>query len=237
MQFLCLQFLCLLDIDECSNGTSGCSHFCTNTYGSYRCSCPAETSLGSDSRTCEGCPINNGGCQQVCVTAPGGSSYHCLCHGNYQLVSGKNCRAKGPQPYLLVSNDYDIRRLNFDGTGFRYVKRSLSRVYALDMHYAKGKVYYATRQAFKFYKQIREMDFSGANDRLILENSKFVDNPEGLVVDWVNDKLYWTDVNLKKVLQANLDGSSPKVIADNLKSPRAIAIDPYLKYVLTSDVL
>lgn len=167
----------------------------------------------------------------MCVTAPGGNSFHCLCHDNYKLVSGKKCQARGPQPYLLFSNDFDIRRLNFDGTGYKYVKRSLSRVYALDMHYTNGKVYYATQPSFSFYKEIREMDFSGANDKRILYNSKFVDDPEGMAVDWLNDKLYWTDQDLKKVVRADLDGSNAEIIVDGLQSPRAIAIDPYLKYV------
>jgi sugar lactone lactonase YvrE len=225
-----------MDIDECENGTAGCSHTCTNTYGSYRCSCPPETTLASDLKTCEGCPIDNGGCQQVCVTAPGGKSFHCLCHDNYILVSGKTCRARGPQPYLLFSNDFDIRRLNFDGTGYKYVKRGLSRVYALDMHYTKGKIYYATQPAFEFFKEIREMDFSGANDRRILKDSKYVDDPEGLVVDWVSNKLYWADQDLKKVFRANLNGTNPEVVATNLTSPRGIAVDPYLKKLYFTDV-
>ena len=220
-----------LYIDECANGITGCSHICMNTYGSYRCSCPFETSLANDSKTCEGCPIDNGGCQQVCVTESGGRSFHCLCHGNYDLVNKRTCRARGQQAYLLFSNDFDIRRMNFDGTGYKYVKRSLSRVYALDIHYAKGKVYYATQPAFSFFKEIREireMDFSGANDRRILYDNKYVDDPEALAVDWVSDKLYWTDQDLKKVLRANLNGTNPEVVVDNLKSPRGIAIDPYL---------
>lgn len=30
----------VVDIDECSLGTSGCEKFCNNTEGAYLCSCP-----------------------------------------------------------------------------------------------------------------------------------------------------------------------------------------------------
>lgn len=46
------------DIDECNsaniNSTNGCSDICTNTEGSYTCSCPPGLRLTNDSETCEG---------------------------------------------------------------------------------------------------------------------------------------------------------------------------------------
>ena len=45
--------ICSVDINECL--TSGvCSHLCTNTKGSYYCSCPGGLFLSSDRRTCSG---------------------------------------------------------------------------------------------------------------------------------------------------------------------------------------
>ena len=44
----------LLDIDECQQGISGCSQVCTNTIGSYKCSCNAGYQLTNDSHTCIG---------------------------------------------------------------------------------------------------------------------------------------------------------------------------------------
>ena len=42
------------DIDECSEGTSGCDHNCTNTDGSYYCTCMDGYVLESDNHTCTG---------------------------------------------------------------------------------------------------------------------------------------------------------------------------------------
>ena len=44
----------LTDIDECSLGTDRCSQSCTNTIGSYTCSCNTGYTLNSDGYTCDG---------------------------------------------------------------------------------------------------------------------------------------------------------------------------------------
>lgn len=49
------QCIAPVDIDECTVKNGGCSHDCTNTVGSYECSCPdVELSLADDKHTCEG---------------------------------------------------------------------------------------------------------------------------------------------------------------------------------------
>ena len=43
------------DIDECtSNSLHSCSDICTNTYGSYTCSCHVGYSLDNNGLTCSG---------------------------------------------------------------------------------------------------------------------------------------------------------------------------------------
>ena len=42
-----------IDINECV-GLSGCAHICTNTNGSYECSCYSGYQISSNSRTCVG---------------------------------------------------------------------------------------------------------------------------------------------------------------------------------------
>ena len=43
-----------IDVDECSTSNSGCVQICTNTVGSYICSCYRGYVLGSDGHTCNG---------------------------------------------------------------------------------------------------------------------------------------------------------------------------------------
>ena len=43
-----------VDIDECSENSDNCSQNCSNTIGSYLCSCNDGFTLGSDQHTCNG---------------------------------------------------------------------------------------------------------------------------------------------------------------------------------------
>ena len=43
------------DIDECMDQNGGCGHNCSNTVGSYRCSCLSGYTLNTtDNATCDG---------------------------------------------------------------------------------------------------------------------------------------------------------------------------------------
>ena len=44
----------MLDINECTTNNGGCLQTCTNTSGSFVCSCMAGYTLDSDSRSCNG---------------------------------------------------------------------------------------------------------------------------------------------------------------------------------------
>ncbi|XP_078611122.1 epidermal growth factor-like protein 7 isoform X1 [Branchiostoma floridae x Branchiostoma japonicum] len=51
---------CGTDIDECAANIHGCDHICTNTRGSFVCSCRPGYSLMSDGRLCQGiCKCRN----------------------------------------------------------------------------------------------------------------------------------------------------------------------------------
>ena len=81
------------DINECLEETSGCSHNCDNTEGSYSCSCPTGYLLEPDNHTCTDineCITNNGGCEEICDNTSG--SYTCFCQTGYTVDdSGHNC--------------------------------------------------------------------------------------------------------------------------------------------------
>ena len=42
------------DTDECTEDIDGCAHMCTNTVGSYLCSCDSGYRLSSNNRGCYG---------------------------------------------------------------------------------------------------------------------------------------------------------------------------------------
>ncbi|XP_052247486.1 protein jagged-1b-like isoform X3 [Dreissena polymorpha] len=49
------------DINECHRLNGGCSHECTNTPGSYRCSCPEGFNMATNRHTCIGYEISENG--------------------------------------------------------------------------------------------------------------------------------------------------------------------------------
>ena len=82
---------------------------CTNTIGSYSCSCQTSGyTLDGNKHNCSGmyqfnyilkleiildineCTMNNGGCAQLCTNTPG--SYQCNCNNGYTLnLDRHNC--------------------------------------------------------------------------------------------------------------------------------------------------
>lgn len=89
-----------VDIDECAEGTSGCEH-CTNTEGSYECTCPGGYDLAEDEHTCvdinecdiiveneddaESAPTKlcTGGCENTI------GSFICTCGTNQHLLEDR----------------------------------------------------------------------------------------------------------------------------------------------------
>ena len=85
-----------LDIDECAMNASRCSQSCTNTVGSFMCTCNSGYSLSDDGITCidvNECSTDSHGCQQICVNTDGG--FRCECSSGYQLNSDQTtCSGK-----------------------------------------------------------------------------------------------------------------------------------------------
>jgi len=64
-----------------------------------------------------------------------------------------------------------------------------------------------------------------AVEEFIVNNAK---SAEGLTIDWINRKIYWTDSGLKQVMSADLsNGTHVTTIANtSLNNPRGIAVHP-----------
>lgn len=84
----------VVDIDECAR--SPCSQLCTNTPGSFACSCHPGFRL-SDSTQCmdvDECTLPVQPCDQICTNTIG--SYKCSCRSGYLLntTNRKECYGK-----------------------------------------------------------------------------------------------------------------------------------------------
>ena len=75
-----------IDIDECATNTHDCDQLCTNTDGSFECSCNSGFTLSGDGRTCvddDECALQTDNCDQVCMNTDGG--FRCECDPGFQL--------------------------------------------------------------------------------------------------------------------------------------------------------
>ncbi|XP_072172571.1 uncharacterized protein [Diadema setosum] len=85
-----------LDIDECEEDSTSCdtdTGICTNTRGSFQCSCQAGYSLGEDGRNCtdiDECTENLDNCDPdaMCINQPG--SFQCTCNDGFS-GDGQDC--------------------------------------------------------------------------------------------------------------------------------------------------
>lgn len=57
--------------------------------------------------------------------------------------------------------------------------------------------------------------------------SSGLESPAGLAIDWVAEKLYWTEAEANRIEVSNLDGTMRTVLIwDDLDKPRDIVVDP-----------
>ena len=91
------------DINECTANTDGCQQVCTNTAGSFVCSCNSGYTLSSDGRTCienDECTLGTHNCQQRCINTAGG--FRCDCNSGFQLNSDqRTCSGEAIYQFLL----------------------------------------------------------------------------------------------------------------------------------------
>ena len=131
-------------------------------------------------------------------------------------------------PLLLYANRKDIRIINVNSRNESIIIDHLNDAIAVDFLFAEGIIFWADVNLKKI-KRIR-VSTGEVEDVISVDLKK----PEGLAVDWIAGKLYWTDCGdgkwvTNRIEVANLDGSSRKVLfRKDLGLPRAIAVDPLL---------
>ena len=128
----------------------------------------------------------------------------------------------------MYASRKDIRIFNANSRNESIIIDDLNDAIAVDFLFAEGIIFWADVNLKKI-KRIRVS--TGEVGDVISVNLK---NSEGLAVDWIARKLYWTDGRdaeweTNRIEVANLDGSYRKVLFwKDLGLPRAIAVDPLL---------
>ncbi|XP_069783632.1 low-density lipoprotein receptor-related protein 4-like isoform X2 [Narcine bancroftii] len=220
-------------LNECLVNNGGCSHICQDLPIDYVCDCPAGFEL-IDERTCgdiDECQ-NPAICSQTCINLKG--HYKCECQGGYHMDPANGvCKAVGKEPYLIFTNQHDIRKLGVHHQEYTHLAMRLRNAVALDADVADEKVFWAdlTRQAIFSMSVNKYKSVSGYS--LLLEN---LSNPSGIAVDWIYKHIYWTDRGTKTISVATMDGSKRKTLFDDkVIEPASVAVDPLSGFIYWSD--
>ncbi|XP_028331825.1 low-density lipoprotein receptor-related protein 2 [Gouania willdenowi] len=229
-------------VNECrSPSVHKCAQICTDTLTGYYCSCNPGYSLMPDGKACEDlneCLSTPAVCSQICENTFG--SYHCKCAPGYlREPDGRTCRQNsGIAPLLLYSNRYYIRSMTTDGSQLSIVLQGLSNVVALDFDHNEKRLYWLDAGS----RKIERMLFEGNERETLMEENL---GAEGLALDWVGRKLYWTDGYYASVHVMELDGRYPKKLLSGeftdknktymISRPRAVAVNPKYGWLYWTD--
>lgn len=234
----------LCDADLCFHGSS-CRGSCHNLPDGpgYTCYCPPPLILSSDASTCtEATPACEqwGVCSQKCI--PLKTGFRCDCEPGYTLESdGFTCKSDDPhEPYIIFSNRHEIRTVYLNPTpnGFtgKPLLTGLKNTIALDFYYSPDDmdmVFWTDVMDDKIYRGYIIMN-SLTNIEVVVQTG--LATAEGLAVDWIGKNLYWVESNLDQIEVARLNGSFRcTLIAGQMVSPRAIALDPRFGLIFWTD--
>nr|XP_026693132.1 low-density lipoprotein receptor-related protein 1-like [Ciona intestinalis] len=248
---------CISGQDElnCNHGVcanSGCSHSCTPTNTGFECSCPKGKELSSDHATCQDIDYcrHRGTCAHICHTTP--RAYHCSCHKNWKIdhydVTKCVYDKPAPPPFIIFSNKRSLKYMELNTTSihenerkrkFQYLVEGFRQVLGLDFHYHRNLIFFTdiiqdtiTRATLTYNAEDNSLTLS--DQQAIITQG--IMTPEGIAVDWINDKIYFVESTLNQIQMATLEGNMRTVVvAEQLVNPRGVAVDPRFGYLFWTD--
>ncbi|KAK2163997.1 hypothetical protein NP493_1438g00012 [Ridgeia piscesae] len=102
-----------MDIDECAEQTSGCEQNCTNSVGSFQCSCNDGYTLEKDNTSCDISKRLDVECKKLTCEygcrEEGAGSFVCFCQSGYVLSADKTtCEGKQMQTWMFKGVLWDF---------------------------------------------------------------------------------------------------------------------------------
>jgi len=146
-----------------------------------------------------------------------------------------------PRPYILFANRKDIRLLevtdNKRKVSTNIIVKNLEDAAALDFFLDLNQVCWSeiNREVIR----CAEIDprSRGKVSKANIVSTGLI-KPEGLACDWINNKIYWTDSDTKRIEVAGLSGKDKDrtvLIWEDLDLPRAISLDPISGFMFWTD--
>ncbi|CAG5013242.1 unnamed protein product [Parnassius apollo] len=249
----CVPLLQLCDgVADCADGAdeadrcgepmcelAACSHGCQAAPGGPVCTCPPPLHLQRDGITCA--PRHScedwGVCSQTCQ--PQKNRHKCTCYEDYRLADdGFTCKStEEVTPLLVFSNRHEVRGVELPSLRSRALVTSLKNTIALDWRRDP-----ATNNTHLYWTDVVDDNIyrgtlvGNALSGIEVVVHQGLSTAEGLAVDWIAGNLYWVESSLHQIEVARVDGKYRRtLIAEDMDSPRAIAVDPRKGYLFWSD--
>nr|XP_018901907.1 PREDICTED: prolow-density lipoprotein receptor-related protein 1 [Bemisia tabaci] len=217
-----------------------CSHFCHNTPDGFICTCPPTLHLHPNRLNCtEMNPCTMWGtCSQSCEYY-NKYMYKCSCEPGYQLLSDHfSCKStESATPMVMFSNRHEIRGVDLHTLNVKALITSLKNTIAVDFYYTPEQPDYTIFWTDVVDDKIfRGTLIGGSMSNIEVVVQTGLQTAEGLAVDWIGQNLYWVESNLDQIEVAKLNGSFRRtLIAGDMESPRAIALDPRVGWLFWTD--
>lgn len=184
------------------------------------------------------CKSQNGGCSHLCLLAPLPRGHTCACPTGIKLrEDGRTCRP-APSSSIIFSQRSKLRRISLDMpylTDIVLDLPAMKNVVALDIDRATGALFWADTTLDKIFMGT---DRDGAwHVEVVAYN---LDTVEGLAVDEVNRKIYWTDAGKSSLEVAELDargaGRHRKVLVwTSMDKPRGLVLSHEMGLLFWTD--
>lgn len=126
--------------------------------------------------------------------------------------------------FLIISQGVAIVKVPFDGKKGQPIAMSQMAI-GLDKDCATGRFFWSDITSQTIYSA----NYDGKDKKEFITEDLM--SPEGIAVDWISRRLYWTD-SLKDTIEvADLDNATRRavIIDTKLVNPRGIAVDPIQK--------
>ncbi|XP_028410904.1 uncharacterized protein LOC114533564 isoform X4 [Dendronephthya gigantea] len=133
------------------------------------------------------------------------------------------------EPYLVYSNITNLHILDLNTLARTNVLGGLDRAIPIGIDTKQKHIYFGENTLGLIYR----VNYDGTNKTLIMKD---VVNVEGVAIDWIGRKIYWTTYKSGTIEVATLDGKFRKVLLNTgLEYPRGMAVDPIAGHLFWSD--
>ena len=124
---------------------------------------------------------------------------------------------------LIVGTEHAVLKIDLRNTS-RITQLQVKNVMSLDFSSDKNLVYWSNK------KEIKQLSLqTGISEVIPFHHNDYssVPFPEGLAVDWISGKLFWTDAKRDAIYVGDLrNARKMTIIEGKIDSPKAIVVSP-----------